>query len=308
MSTPVLEVKNLTKKYGSFKAVNGVSFEVPKGKVVGLLGPNGAGKTTTIQMLLGITLETSGSVKYFGKDFKKNRAVSLQRINFASAYNTLQGRISVMENLLVFAQLYSIPNPKKKIEELMDFFDITRHANQTYWEMSAGERTRANLVKALVNDPELILMDEPTASLDPDIADKTLSLIEQLRTERDLSILFTSHKMDEVTRICDEVIFLHDGTIVEHDTPENLTRQIDQASLRVTFEGKKDLVAKFLNGEKQTYELIGGHVVVVDTKAKQVPGLILGLSQSGIEITDIEVHKPTLEDVFLQIARGGNHD
>lgn len=304
MSDSVLSAKKLTKKYGDFTAVNGISFEVPKGKVVGLLGPNGAGKTTTIQMLLGITQETAGSIKYFGQDFKTHRAVSLQRINFASAYNTLQGRISVMENMLVFADLYDIKNPRAKIDELMDFFDISRHANHTYWELSAGERTRANLVKALINDPELILMDEPTASLDPDIADKTLSLIEHLKAEKSLSILFTSHKMDEVTRVCDEVIFVNHGTIVAQDTPQNLTKKIDRSTLRVVFEGKKEAVAKFLDTEEQKYEFVGSHVVVIDTKEKQVPQLIVGLSKAGIEVTDIEVHKATLEDVFLNIARG----
>jgi ABC-2 type transport system ATP-binding protein len=306
MSDYVLEVNKLSKNYGPFTAVNGISFKIPKGKVIGLLGPNGAGKTTTIQMLLGITLPTSGQVKFFGKDFKTHRAESLQRVNFASAYNTLQGRISVMENMLCFAQLYSVKNPRKKIDELLDFFDLSRHVNQPYWEMSSGEQTRANLVKALINDPELILMDEPTASLDPDIADKTLSLIEKLKDERGLSILFTSHKMDEVTRICDEVIFVSGGNIVAQDTPQNLTKKIDQASLRITFEGKKSDATTYLDKQNQTYQFIGSHVLTIETRETLVPELILGISKSGIRITDIEVHKPTLEDVFLQIARGRN--
>ena len=207
MTATVLNVTKLTKDYDTYRAVDAVSFHIQRGQVMGLLGPNGAGKSTTIQMLLGITLPTSGRIEYFGRDFGRHRQAGLQRVNFASAYNTLQGRLSVKENLLVFAGLYSVPAPMRKIAELLEYFEIATLANTKYRDLSAGERTRVNLAKALLNDPELILMDEPTASLDPDIADKTLTLIEQLRQSQGLSILFTSHNMAEVERICDEVIF-----------------------------------------------------------------------------------------------------
>ncbi len=154
MAEPVLVVEKLTKDYDSYRAVDAVSFEIQKGQVMGLLGPNGAGKSTTIQMLVGITLPTGGQIRYFGRDFAKHRQASLQRINFASAYNTLQGRISVRENLLVFAGLYQVEQPKQKITELLDYFEIGRLANTQYWDLSAGERTRVNLAKSLLNDPE----------------------------------------------------------------------------------------------------------------------------------------------------------
>ena len=239
MSEAVLEVENLVKNYGSFRAVDGISFSVPKGKVVGFLGPNGAGKTTTIQMLLGITERSGGAIKYFGEDFFRNRQKSLQRINFASAFNTLLGRISVIENLLVFAGLYQIKSPRKRILELAEYFEIVDLLPERYWDISSGQKTRVNLMKSLLNDPELILMDEPTASLDPDITDKTLTLIENLKKSRNLSILYTSHNMDEITRVCDEVIFLDHGKIVAQDTPLNLTKKITGAQLRLIFDNHK---------------------------------------------------------------------
>jgi len=300
----LLEVKNLTKIYGSYKAVKGVSFSVPKGNIVGLLGPNGAGKSTTIHMLLGITLSDGGQISYFGKDFYKNREASLQRINYASAYNTLQGRISVWENLMVFAKLYDIQNPEKKISQLIEYFEIKDLVKQRFWDLSSGQKTRVILIKSLINDPELILMDEPTASLDPDIADKTLSMIENLRKDRDLSLLYTSHNMDEVTRICDEVIFLDKGKIVAQDSPLGLTKKIKNVTLKLTFDGDKTKVENFLKIEKQKHIFNKNFSVEITTTEKQIPKIIVSLSKIGIWITDIEVQKPTLEDFFLQIARG----
>ncbi|OGK31088.1 hypothetical protein A3F29_03750, partial [Candidatus Roizmanbacteria bacterium RIFCSPHIGHO2_12_FULL_33_9] len=223
MSKNILEVRNLVKNYGKYTAVDGISFDVPKGKVIGFLGPNGAGKTTTIQVLLGITLANGGSVSYFGKDFFKNRSYCLQRINFTSSFNNLQGRTSVFENLLVYSFLYNVKNPRKKIKELIEYFEISSLINKRYYDLSSGQKTRVNVIKSLLNNPDLILMDEPTASLDPDIADKVLSLIENLRKSRGVSILYTSHDMAEVARICDEVIFLDKGKIIAKDTPLGLT-------------------------------------------------------------------------------------
>ena len=158
-----------------------ISFSLAKGKIIGLLGPNGAGKTTTIQMLVGITLPDGGAIRYFGLDLHTHREACLQRINFSSSYNMLQSRITVWENLIVFARLYRVDNPKARSGELGEYFGITQLMDQRFMTLSAGQKTRVNLVKALLNDPEVILMDEPTASLDPDIADRTLSLIESLR-------------------------------------------------------------------------------------------------------------------------------
>ena len=303
MSEIILKVENLIKNYGPFRAVDRISFSVPRGKVVGFLGPNGAGKTTTIQMLLGITERSSGSIEYFGEDFFKKREKSLQRINFASAFNTLLGRISVMENLTVFAGLYQVKKPRKKIIELAEYFQVSELLPKPYWDLSSGQKTRVNLMKSLLNDPELILMDEPTASLDPDITDKTLTLIEDLKKIRNLSILYTSHNMKEITRVCDEVIFLDHGKIVAQDTPLNLTKKISGARLRLIFDDHKSILEKYLQEEKQIFSFIDENTVVIDTVENLIPKIIFGAGKRNIYITDIEVEKPTLEDVFLQIAR-----
>ncbi len=303
MADSVLEVENLVKNYGSFRAVDKISFEVPRGKVIGFLGPNGAGKTTTIQMLLGITLTNGGTIHYFGKNFSAHRLYCLQKINFTSAFNTLLGRISVWENLLVFANLYTIKHAKKKIQDLLSYFEIADLSSELYQNLSAGQKTRVNLVKSLLNDPELILMDEPTASLDPDIADKTMTLIEELKHERNIAILYTSHNMNEITRVCDEVIFIDHGKIVAQDTPVNLTKRIASARMKLIFEKEKDVLRKYLEDQEQDFSFVDSHTVLIKTEEKAIPKILFGISKTGVFITDIEIKKPTLEDVFLQIAR-----
>jgi ABC-2 type transport system ATP-binding protein len=176
--------------------------------------------------------------------------------------------------------------------------------SQRFLTLSAGQRTRVNLAKALLNDPEVLLMDEPTASLDPDIADRMLSLIESLREARDLSIVYTSHQMDEVTRICDEVIFLDHGRIVAQDTPAELSKRIPHTHVRITFEGQPELVAGALRPAFPDVSMVSHNVVVVTTEEHLVPRAIFDIGNSGVRILDIDIKKPTLEDVFLQIARG----
>ncbi|MBV9548029.1 MAG: ABC transporter ATP-binding protein [Chloroflexi bacterium] len=305
----VLEVHNLTKRYGSFRAVDDLSFELHKGTVLGLLGPNGAGKTTTIQMLVGITLPDGGSIRYFGQDLHEQREACLQRINFSSSYNMLQSRITVWENLIVFARLYRIKQPEQKIRELGKYFAITELMGQLCRTLSSGQKTRVSLVKALLNDPDIILMDEPTASLDPDIADRTLSLIERLREQRNLSIVYTSHQMDEVTRICDEVIFLDHGRIVARDSPAALTRRIGNTQVRVRFRGSDGVVANALRASFPEWNLEqpADDVVLVTTDEHLVPHVIFEIGNAGVQVLDIDIRKPTLEDVFMRIARGDGH-
>lgn len=303
MTDKVLEVQSLVKNYDSFRAVNNISFSVERGKIVGFLGPNGAGKTTTIQILSGTTLANGGSVKYFGNDFSTHREECLQRINAASAFNTLMGKISVWENLFVFAELYQVENPRKKIADLLEQFEISELRDKLYKDLSSGQKTRVNIAKALLNDPELLLMDEPTASLDPDIADKTLSLIENLRKERNLSILYTSHNMNEITRICDEVIFLDHGKIVAQDTPQNLTKRISSSTLRLSFDARTPALDAYINEKNLDATFPEPNTIAILSHEAGIPGILFDLSKMGIWITDIEVAKPTLEDVFLQIAR-----
>lgn len=308
MSHNVLEVHNLVKEYGNFRAVDGISFTVPKGKVIGFLGPNGAGKTTTIQMLLGITIPTSGSVHYFGKDFDQHKGECLQRLNFTSAFNSLLGRLTVWENLIVFAHLYGVKEPEKKIKEISSYFQSEEILHKRYWDISSGQKTRANIMKALLNDPELILMDEPTASLDPDVADKMLSLIEELRSKRELTILYTSHDMNEVTRICDEVMFIDHGKIVAHDTPVGLTKRIKHATLQLMFDAEKKTIIQFMEKNNYKHSFANDNTVLIEIEETLIPKIIFGMGKENIWITDIEVKKPSLEDVFLQIARGDTHE
>lgn len=303
----ILVVNNLSKSYGNFDAVKNLSFVVPKGKVIGFLGPNGAGKTTSIQMLLGITTQTSGTIKYFGKDLNSHKAEILHRINFTSSFNTLLGRITAFENLMVFSSLYSVKNPKEKIRQLATYFQIEGFLNKRYLDLSAGQKTRVNLVKSLLNDPELILMDEPTASLDPDIADKTLSLIEDMRETRNLSLLFTSHDMDEVTRICDEVIFLDRGEIIAQDTPLNLTKRIASSVLQITFKGQRQNLKNYLKEKGLTFDSLNEFLININISEDRIPQTIMDLGKI-VEIIDIEIRKPTLDDFFLSIARKESHE
>ncbi|TSC75720.1 MAG: ABC-2 type transport system ATP-binding protein [Parcubacteria group bacterium Gr01-1014_30] len=230
MKNLVLEVENLTKEFDGFRAVDNVSFEMAEGEILGFLGPNGAGKTTTIMMLLGLIKPTNGKIRIFGMDLEQNREKILSRINFSSAYIALPARITARENLYVFAKLYNIPNPRARVENLLESFELSGLKNEDTGNLSSGEATRLNLCKALINDPQVLFLDEPTSSLDPDIAQKTRELLLKIKQERNISMLYTSHNMREVTQMCDRVIFLHKGKIVASDTPLNLTKIIKDSS------------------------------------------------------------------------------
>jgi ABC-2 type transport system ATP-binding protein len=256
-------------------------------------------------MLVGITLPDGGAIRYFGRDLHRHREACLQRINFSSSYNMLQGRITVWENLIVYARLYRVVDPATRIRELGSYFGITELMGQRFLTLSAGQKTRVNLVKSLLNDPQVVLMDEPTASLDPDIADRTLSLIESLRESRELAIVYTSHQMDEVTRICDEVIFLDRGRIVAQDTPDGLTRRIANARVRIAFSGSSEVVSAAL-ADGFDNVVIDCNVVDIATDEHRVPEAISRVA-GAVTMVDIDIRKPTLEDVFLQIARGDKH-
>lgn len=226
MRNSVLEVENLTKEFNGFLAVDNVSFEMKAGEILGFLGPNGAGKTTTIMMLLGLIKPTKGGIRVFGLDLEKDREAILNRVNFSSAYTYLPSRITVIENLYVFAKLYGVKNKEAKIRELLASFELSHLKNTPSGNLSSGEMTRLNLCKALINDPEILFLDEPTSSLDPDIAQKTRDILFRIKRERSISMLYTSHNMEEITQMCDSVIFLYEGEIVASGTPLELTKII----------------------------------------------------------------------------------
>lgn len=310
MTPKVLEVTNLVKRYGppagGFTAVGGVSFTLRAGEALGLLGPNGAGKTTTIQMLLGLTEPTGGTIAYFGREFSRNREWCMHRINFVSAYNQLQTRNTVRQNLHVFAMLYHVANWKEKVRTYAHLMGIEEKLDTQYWKLSSGERARANFVKALLNDPSVILMDEPTASLDPEIVGTVIQTINDIR-KKGVAILFTSHNMQEVTRVCDRVMFLDHGKIVASDTPLGLSKKIGTAILRLTFEAKRAVIEQYAKEKKFVSTFPYPSVVEFRLGDQDVPRVLFDLSKRGVWITDIEVDKPTLEDVFLVIAKGGKH-
>ena len=231
----LIEVQNLTKKFGAVTAVDGISFNVAEGKITGFLGPNGAGKTTTIQMILDLVTPTSGQIHIFGLDMRRHREEILQKMNFSSAYIAMPGNLTVFENLSTFARLYGIRNRKERIAEFSEFFNIKELLKKMTGTLSTGQLTRVNLAKALLNKPKLLLLDEPTASLDPDIADRTRKLLRQIQKDHGVTILYTSHNMEEVEEMCDRVIFIQKGKIVDDGSPAELVAKYGRRDMNEVF-------------------------------------------------------------------------
>lgn len=246
MVEKVLEVKNLTKIYNPKKnpveALKGVSFDVKKGEIFGLLGVNGAGKSTTLNILIGLLTATSGSVTIFGKDFFSREEEVKQKMNIATAYADLANNLTVYRNLKVYALMYNVQNYKEKIEKLLEVFGISQHRDKWVGDLSAGEKTRINLCKSLINEPELLLLDEPTASLDPSIAARVRQLLLGYQKNQKMTVLLTSHNMAEVEQMCNRVAFLHKGEIYMIDTPLNLAKAHKEPGL-------EDIFIKLAKGE-----------------------------------------------------------
>ncbi len=235
MAETLVEVQHLRKEFAGTVAVADVSFTVQRGEIVGVLGANGAGKTTTIQILLGLIKPTSGNVTVFGKDLERHRIEILQRSNFSSAYTGLPSNLKVWENLLIFAMIYGVKGHREKTNELLQMFEISHLRNKITGHLSSGESTRVNLCKSLLNDPELLMLDEPTASLDPDIADKVRKLLRRIQSERRITMVYTSHNMRDVEEVCDRVLFMHKGRIIAEGTPQQVKDRFNQKTLEDVF-------------------------------------------------------------------------
>lgn len=235
MSHPVVSVSRISKHFDSVIAVDDVSFDVELRSTTALLGGNGAGKTTTLSMLLGLLLPTSGSISVFGVDMLQDRYQVLPRLNFSSPYVDLPRRLTVRENLTVYARLYGIINISARINALCEELQIGRFLNRPYGQLSAGEKTRVVLAKALLNEPELMLLDEPTASLDPDTADYVRGMLEAYRQRTGTTILLASHNMSEVERLCDDVIMLRAGKLVDRGTPAQLLTRYGRQNMEEVF-------------------------------------------------------------------------
>jgi ABC-2 type transport system ATP-binding protein len=301
MKKIILAVTALNKQFGTFKAVNNVSFSAHEGEILGLLGPNGAGKTTTIQMLLGVLTPTSGSVGYFGNDLQTHREEILERVNFSTTYTNLPWTLSVRENLTFISYLYAIKNRKERVTEIIELFKLQELAKKRMGQLSAGQITRVNLAKAFVNKPKVLLLDEPTASLDPDIASYIRNIIMEYRDRTKATIIWTSHNMSEVEEMCDRVIFINKGTIIADDTPKKLAGSIQIAHVDLLINDGLKRTIDYCTKNKLAYktEL---RSIIIDVKEKELAGFLRDLMDEGVIYDEISIEKPTLEDYFLQVA------
>ncbi len=235
VSDQVVKISHLTKRFGDIVAVDALDFALSRGVTAALLGGNGAGKTTTLSMLLGLLLPSDGSIELFAENMLKHRYRVLPRINFSSPYVDLPHRLTVRQNLTVYGRLYRVPRLKERIEVLANDLQIADMLDQQTGKLSAGQKTRAALAKSLLNEPELLLLDEPTASLDPDTADWVRSYIETYRQHGRVTILLASHNMSEVERLCSDVIMMKRGRIVDRGSPQELIARYGRATLEQVF-------------------------------------------------------------------------
>ena len=301
-----LDVQQLTKVYGkkkkAFTAVDEISFSLKEGEILGFLGPNGSGKTTTIQMLLGILTPTSGSIFYFGKNFAQNRSKLLQHIAFASTYTSLPYILTIEENLNIVAKLYGISNIARICDPLLERFGILDKKKANVASLSAGQVTRLMLVKAFCIHPKIVLLDEPTASLDPDVAYDVCDFLQEQRETTGTSILFTSHKMEEVSTLCDRVIFLRRGHIVADDLPQNLVGKVSLHRLRLLIADKKDEAIKVARERKLRFSH-DHRLLDFSLKEEEIPPLLIELTRLGIVYSSIKVEEPSLDDYFRLMAK-----
>lgn len=301
---PILEAKNLTKKFGSFTAVNDVSFGLLEGEILGLLGPNGAGKTTTLQMLLGVLLPTAGEVYYFGKSLSQNRAEILEQVNFSSNYIELPSRLKVRECLKFVSYLYSINNRRQRLAKIIEIFNLTNLLNKQIHQLSAGQKNRVNLAKAMINFPRVLLLDEPTASLDPEIANDIRDFLLNEQKKFKVSIIIASHNMAEVEELCDRVVFINSGQIIADNTPENLAKSLKISHVELLVPNDTQKFVQYLNENRLSHQ-ISGKRAVIDIKDEAIADFLNNLAAAGIHYEEISIEKPTLEDYFLSAARAG---
>jgi len=298
----VVHVSHLSKQYGAFRAVREISFTVYRGEIVGLLGPNGAGKTTTIAMLLGLLTPSSGTISIFGKDIRTHRTEILKDMNYSSAYVKGPWRMTAWEHVYVFARMYEVPDPKRRADEMLEAFHISKYRNMLCVDLSSGNMARLNLAKAFVNQPKLVLLDEPTSSVDPDIADRVRTFVRSSRDMYKTTILLTSHNMSEIEELCDRVIFMNHGNIIAQDTPEGLAKKMKKTRLKLMMR----------DGQKRTVEYCTNHnlpvttsqrYVTIETKEQDVADVLSNLSKIGADYSQISIDKPSLEDYFIEEAR-----
>lgn len=293
------------KKSGkSFVAVNDISFTLKEGEILGLLGPNGAGKSTTISMLLGVLSPTGGSITYDGRDFAKHRSDILRSVTFASTYIKMPWRLSVMENLRVYGLLYGLSNKEfeSRAKKFLTLFGVWDQRDKATGQLSAGQITRIMLAKAFIPHPKIVLLDEPTASLDPDISHEVRQFILAQQKEYGTSIIYTSHNMDEVTEVCDRVLFLRQGKIIASGKPDELAATVSVAHMRLQVKDGLKRTERFAR-EKGLKAKIDKREIEIAIDEHQIASFLQQLAAENIEYTQITISKPTLEDYFLTQAK-----
>lgn len=299
----ILNVRNLRKVYPGkkpFVAVDGISFELKEGEILGLLGPNGAGKTTTIQMLMSTLERTSGEILYFGKDLAHYRSEILQKVTFASTYVSMPWNLTLEQNLDVFGRLFSL-SPKtfrKKRDQLLERFGIASKIRERVSNLSSGQITRLMLVKAFMVNPRVVLLDEPTASLDPDIANDVIEFILEQQRKEQVSILFTSHNMAEVTEVCDRVLFLKKGKIFADDLPENLAKKIAPSTVELIIAEGIEKAVHIANRLKMSSK-VDHRCIRLELDESQIAHYLSALAEEKVMYSNINITQPTLEDFFL---------
>ncbi len=311
MMDAILTIDNLIKTYparrGAHHALHGVSFSVNPGEVFGLLGPNGAGKSTTLNILIGLLSSDGGVIRAFGRDLATDSTWIRGQMNIATAYAQLPGRLTVEENLRIFAHLYDVPRARARIADLLERFDITVLRRRRVSALSSGQKALVNLAKALLNAPKILLLDEPTASLDPEHALAVRDMIASLQREQGMTVIWTSHNMDEIESVCDRVAFLLGGKIAHVDTPERLLKLVQTQYAIVTFPTAKDAEqcgTIVLPKTMRHIERIGTRLTIeIPHTTGAVRSLLLLLQREKLDFSDLHVESPALEDVFLQIAR-----
>ncbi len=310
-----LRVEKLTKVFEAtsffdrshvrFTSVDGISFELRKGEILGLLGPNGAGKTTTIHMLLGVMQPTSGSIAYFGEDFFRRRSHIMRKVAFASTYIRLLGRLTIFENLSFYGELYGINGAErvKRIEHFLKVFDLWRLKDRKASGLSAGEMMRAILAKAFLSHPRVVLLDEPTAALDPDVAIEVRHFILEQRKQHGVSLVFTSHNMSEVSEVCDRVLVLRNGKIIGQDTPEALAASVSKTGLYLV-SAQKDEIALFALNHNLAVTVAADDEdgITIELDEKDIAPFLEALAMRHLSYSQIALKKPTLEEYFLEIA------
>lgn len=309
----ILTVKNLTKifkthrlfkKTEKFIAVDNISFELNSGEILGLLGPNGAGKTTTIQMLLGLLTPTSGSINYFGKNLSSYRSEIMQQVSFASSYLKLPGSLTVEENLNVYGKIYCLPESirKDQINKNLEIFGLTKIKDRLSKRLSAGQLTRLMLAKAFLPNPKIILLDEPTAALDPDIAIQIRKFILSQRESLGVSVLFTSHNMAEVEEVCDRVLILKNGKILASETPAKLAATVKNSKVHLLVTANLDHLIEYAKNKKINYK-VDHNFIEIEVQEQEISNFIFDITKLEVKYTQISIDKPTLEDYFLEISK-----